>query len=861
MNRSLCVAYAACGMALPFALAGAQPCSIGVVPNASNISSNGQVLASAQWDPDGDGPREPVILIAGELSQVGGFVAALGIAAFDPRTYQWTDDIPQLTGTVRSLLVTDSNDIYATGEFFPGGSVRYIAKRVGATWTYLDPGPLDSVTALVDAPNGDIIAGGIFTTAGGVPALRVARWTGTAWAPMGDGFDGPVRALARTSNGTIYAGGEFTASGAQHTGHLAKWDGASWQPVPTPIQSGNVYALAALEDGSLAVGGSFTTINDDPYPYIARLADGQWNPLGSLAGNVNSLSVKADGYLYANGDFADKSGVARWTGTTWQGIVGDFGTLVRHVVPLPDDQTLISGNLLRVNSIVSGYLTILSHAFDPVGSFTDGPITSAVRDGRGGCIVIGPFTTVGGVAANRIARWDGVTFHPLGDGLPSPPRAVYVLRNGDVIASGQTFTAFGGFGHLARWNGSTWSFFSFPVNQWINDIAELPNGDIIVAGSIYTVTPGGIKHVARWNGNTLEPMGEGVNGTPTILRTAADGQPVVGGNIVNSIMQWTGTYWRSLDEGLQSTPSGSFSLTDLEVLENGDLLAVGGFNYAGGSAIDRLARWDGTDWFPVAPSSFTGSSTQYLRQIELLEDGSLAGLSSSGSSRHTITVWDGIETRTLFQEPTNIAGSITGILELNNEIIVYGSFGRLGRSDADNFARYAFSNTPWTAIHPEPVVVAEGQTVVLTATPATGYEHVRVRWQRNGVFINDGPGGAAPGGGEVSDADAALEPITDGTPARLIISNAQFEDGGEYTAVFSTDCGSNTSRPASVTVNPACPACIADFNGDGGVTGDDLAAFVAEFEQGFNCADVNADGGVTFDDFAAFLLAFEAGGC
>lgn len=857
MNPSLRVACAAFGASLPYSLAFAQPCSSGVLPSVADITSNGQVLASAQWDPDGNGPREPVMLIAGEISRVGGSVAALGIASFDPRTFQWTNDVPQLTGTVRTLLVTDSNDIYAAGEFFPGGSVRYIAKRVGATWSYLDPGPLDSVNALIDAPNGDIIAGGIFTTAGGVPALRVARWTGSAWVPMGDGFDGPVRALARTTDGTIYAGGEFTSSGSQHTGRLAMWNGASWQPVAAPIENGNVHALAALQDGSLAVGGSFTTINADPYPRIARLAGAQWTTLGGFTGDVNALSVKADGYLYANGAFADMSGAARWTGTNWQGIVGDFGTLVHHVVPLTDDQTLISGNLLRVNSVVSGYLTILSHAFDPVGSLTDGPITAVARDGRGGCIVIGSFTTIGGVAANRIARWDGVTFHPLGDGLPSPPRAVYVPRNGDVIASGQTFPTFGGFGHLARWNGSTWSFFSFPVNQWINAITELPNGDIIVAGSIYTVTPGGIQHVARWNGNTLEPLGEGVNGTPSILRTGADGQPVVGGNIVNSIMQWTGTYWRSLDEGLQSTPYGAFSLSDLEVLENGDLLAVGGFDYAGGQSIDRLARWDGNDWFPVAPTSFTGSSTQYLRQIELLNDGSLAGL----TSRSTIIRWDGIETRLLFQESAIINNTIAGILELNNEIIIFGSFGRLGRSDTDNFARYAFSNTPWTAIHPEPVTVQQGQTVVLTATPATGYEHVRVRWQRNGAFINDGPAGASPGGGEVLGADMPLEPITNGTPATLTILNAQFDDGGQYTAVFSTDCGSNTSRPADVTINPPCPICIADFNNDGGVDGSDLAAFVNAFEQGLNCADANADGGVNFDDFADFFLAFQAGGC
>jgi len=64
-----------------------------------------------------------------------------------------------------------------------------------------------------------------------------------------------------------------------------------------------------------------------------------------------------------------------------------------------------------------------------------------------------------------------------------------------------------------------------------------------------------------------------------------------------------------------------------------------------------------------------------------------------------------------------------------------------------------------------------------------------------------------------------------------------------------------------VTGANACPACPADYNQDGGVTGDDIAAFFADFEAGGGCADTNVDGGITGDDIAAFFTAFEAGGC
>lgn len=59
----------------------------------------------------------------------------------------------------------------------------------------------------------------------------------------------------------------------------------------------------------------------------------------------------------------------------------------------------------------------------------------------------------------------------------------------------------------------------------------------------------------------------------------------------------------------------------------------------------------------------------------------------------------------------------------------------------------------------------------------------------------------------------------------------------------------------------ACPACAADFDGNGGVDGGDLGAFFAAFEAGDACADVDANGGVDGGDLGAFFAAFESGGC
>ncbi len=59
----------------------------------------------------------------------------------------------------------------------------------------------------------------------------------------------------------------------------------------------------------------------------------------------------------------------------------------------------------------------------------------------------------------------------------------------------------------------------------------------------------------------------------------------------------------------------------------------------------------------------------------------------------------------------------------------------------------------------------------------------------------------------------------------------------------------------------SCPPCAADYDQDGGVTGGDIGAFIADWEAGTSCADVDLDGGITGADLAAFFSVFEAGGC
>src|SRR5690606_14118814 len=114
----------------------------------------------------GGGPATPLLAFGGAFPQVGNFPAAR-VAAWDPATAQWIAPGAGIDGTVNALLAL---------------------------------------------PNGDLIAGGLFSSAGGGAVNNLARWDGSAWWPLGLGTSGEVFALA-LHNGDVVAGGSFANAG------------------------------------------------------------------------------------------------------------------------------------------------------------------------------------------------------------------------------------------------------------------------------------------------------------------------------------------------------------------------------------------------------------------------------------------------------------------------------------------------------------------------------------------------------------------------------------------------------------------------------------------------------------------------
>ena len=167
------------------------------------------------------------------------------------------------------IVEPGTSNVLAGGLFTSPGAG--IARWTGTAWTTLGVGFNNTVRALAKLPNGDIIAGGDFTMSGSAPIKNIARWNGSAWVELGGGVSGAlsgldvrVWALLPLPNGFLIAGGDFksagpttpTPPGPTEVNGIALWNGTSWSRLGSGV-NGRVFALARMSNGDIAVGGDF----------------------------------------------------------------------------------------------------------------------------------------------------------------------------------------------------------------------------------------------------------------------------------------------------------------------------------------------------------------------------------------------------------------------------------------------------------------------------------------------------------------------------------------------------------------------------------------------------------------------------
>lgn len=328
-------------------------------------------------------------------------------------------------------------------------------------WNRLGAGTNDEVRALV-IWNGELHAGGRFTTAGGGAASHVARWDGAAWHPLGAGTDGPVHALV-VWNGALVAGGSFASAGGSFAGNLARWDGAAWSPLGGT--DGPVRALA-VHGGDLAVGGEFGLVAGAvPASNVAlRTPAGVWSALGSgVNGPVYALA-SFRGELEAGGDFNEAGGAqavrfARWTGASWSPLfpgapsIG-FDAPVRALLP-KGNALWIGGDFTEVSGVGAACIRLAKWQYPGTlvvpSQGPNGPVRALVLY-FDHVVFAGDFDRVAGPRypyfglVNDAFRWENIRFGP------NAPVHALAFQNDGVFAGGEfTQAADKAALHVGRW--------------------------------------------------------------------------------------------------------------------------------------------------------------------------------------------------------------------------------------------------------------------------------------------------------------------------------------------------------------------------------------------------------------------------
>jgi len=325
-------------------------------------------------------------------------------------------------------------------------------------WKPLGSGMNRAVEALT-VYNGELIAGGGFTTASGIPCSYIARWDGTYWRPLGSGMNGRVWALT-VYDGELIAGGEFTTAGGVACNYVGQWNGTQWRALGSGLDA-STRALA-IYNGQLIVGGWFTAAGGVLCNGITRWNGAEWQPLGSgMAGEypyVNTLTAY-DGQLIAGGEFTVAGGepcsrIACWDGTQWQALDAGMDDKV-SALTVYNGRLMAGGDFFQAGGRWVNFIASWDGGrWQPLGTRLpiglNGPSLDLTAH-NGELIVGGYFTKAAGVAYDRIAAWDGTRWHPLGSGMNAWVSAL-TIYDGELIAGG-SFTSAGGqvCNYIARW--------------------------------------------------------------------------------------------------------------------------------------------------------------------------------------------------------------------------------------------------------------------------------------------------------------------------------------------------------------------------------------------------------------------------
>jgi hypothetical protein len=372
------------------------------------------------------------------------------------------------------------------------------------TWSSLGTGSSNGVSNTVFAlavVGNEVVVGGLFTSAGGVSANRVARFNTqtNTWSSLGTGSSNGVNdvvwALAVVGN-EVFVGGVFTSAGGVSANNVARFNTQTntWSSLGTGSSNGvsggiNLSAVNALAvvGNEVVVGGWFTSAGGVSANNVARFntQTNTWSSLGTgssngVNSNVYALAVVGNevvvGGLFTSAGGVSANYVARFNTqtNTWSSLgTGSSNGVNDYVFALAvvGNEVVVGGNFTSAGGVSANRVARFNtqtNTWSSLGTGSQNGVNSTVRALAvvGNEVYVGgDFTSAGGVSANRVARFNTQTntWSSLGTGSQNGVSGgvypyVYALAvGGNEVFVGGNFTSAGGVSanNVARWNSGT----------------------------------------------------------------------------------------------------------------------------------------------------------------------------------------------------------------------------------------------------------------------------------------------------------------------------------------------------------------------------------------------------------------------
>ena len=324
--------------------------------------------------------------------------------------------------------------------------------------------------------------------------------------------------------------------------------------------------------------------------------------------------------LYVGGDFEFAGGkqcfgIARWNGNEWfsmgGGLVDSLGYFYYHVQDIKrlNNEIYIGGNFNFVDGVNSpGISRWNGTTWQKVGDslkVIGGPYGSIIRMEvfNNELYVVGRFDSVGNIPSKSVAKWDGSNWDAIGGNFPGGFcyydgfYAVKAYKNEIYIAGNMNCSV--GSEKLLKRVGNNW----IQVNQafngdvTLNYLTEFQN-KLYVGGYFFTQNGNVDNSLVYLENNSFMPTAGGVLPSNCDVMQAHRGELYVAGQIntagsqpINRIGKWDGTQW--LNTGLSVTDSNRFSDPRGAILSmteyNGKLLVAGSFTHINNTPANNIA--------------------------------------------------------------------------------------------------------------------------------------------------------------------------------------------------------------------------------------------------------------------------------